>query len=1796
MFRTKTVRRTDRRGMILMVVLAMLALFAIVGLGFVLVSENSAMSARIDSNALTGKGEEQPDPQRAFSYYLGAQIYGVPDDATGVQSGLRGHGLADTTFPRDARVPNGVIAGVQQYRTNAGGYPYLSAFSGTGLFKSAAAGEVGDAMTMPYPPGGSFGYNRFQVVNYAVDPNTGLAVDPEWQWFRSGAPGTAYNALGDPAGPYAFPGTMAQPAPIYRSQAAPYTFPDCKDIYLAVLDHTDPSVTPQTTGRVLQPSYYRSYDDRNPSAAGKIGPFMPDPAVYGVIPGVVTGLEPQNPNWFSFAHRMAIIRPRPADQLTPAELQTAIGQQFLPINPTPAQITNLQNAIALAANGPNGIFPAPQSAGGDVKNLSGTPGENDSLWVYAGGPVLMYKGKPYVSMIAPMIIDLSARVNLSTAGNSKQTVTDPQSPPTSFPPSGTLMPLDRSHASFGGYWPGEVSPLPIFNLVPDNSPSPPQADVRKGQRALLQLLGGGRVGVPYGVQTAAGRFGLDANVTAYPNNPGSVVPPADPLTGKTSATYNAGLLPPHYARANLTGAGTGASDRLDPVGTGASPFPTYAATRFPDTSANLTTHAADHPAQLNPDYLPQGGTGGRVFSFTDLRKLVMPNRASDKPINQGNSYAYYYGQTDVGTLAPWQLASGKFGAKGSTNPYPDRTFNPNNPQGADYGNPTPTTDDPAQLVRMLVTTFSTSMSRPEVALLGATPMSGATPVYRLGPVDLTKPLHDFRVDTTQPLSQANLLPPVPNTVDPFMGWNDDATHSKYLRYALARRDRQNLARDIFLRLVGIADDQLPAANKLLDGTKVWYEPPYYTAPSMTVPAGAAGGGYLGFGTAMNAPSAATISTLRALAQVAANMVDYLDPDDLVTPFVWWPMNSAYADSTLAFVPAGSPPGTTPLDPSFLGDPSADPSNFTATNVGNHVVYGTELPRVVVNEVYAMLGNNSADLPPNNNGGAAAKNAFLMKFWLELHNPLGMTGDPVLSDGGSARLQYPQFDNPTGGAKVFDPYAVHQVVVAYSAAGTTTEFSQALTAANGGTNVTGDPGLTAMAGQVKLRVQDYSTPGTPAPMAGVDTKIVQPAAGAVSGPPGNNQGYYVLGPENAGGATPADGFPGTDVNCTLRLQNAPPADPFNSMAYDTGTFMDADRTGGMNLVGRTHTVILRRLANPYVRPNDPAITTGLFPYNAALPANPYITVDYVEGIPVRDQVYYNETGLINGRTVGTPATTEPSVGRRHPYTARAGGSGTTATAYSDAAADMNQFLTRQSGAAGATDPQNSFFSKSNPFTNGADLPRWLVHLDRQPLNAVELAHVSVSPPALLTQTFGSTTGGAAGALSGERYNTHSLEAALMPGLPNGQRKFDQFVMTPFTAGMGEVQKSAGFLNAALGLLTTRPAYSGAPVGGREHGRISYNTAARAEVFKALFDQNDGNYFTAEDAHNVAGRSAMPPSADGFWDRVTGDTTAQPTRDFSKGAPIFGIGGTTTPTTSTVLQNGGPNNIPFFFNNSTFPNSAAAGSTVPSDTSHAQALTEPLRKAWNSSTATSNSFLVIATVSFFELRDPDGPGGPLPPGPAANGRLYFGKELIKEVPGDFRQQYVSIVDRSGLGVELDRSSGTSLPTGLQALPAPQDGGKVWFTALAEDAMPGATQITVMAKTDNPTGASFSATTGTNAYVYAEGARVPLLGRSVVIGFGDKDVADGKGDGEVVGLPQQPANVTAPATVTQVASGANGVMTIQLPFGTVIQKYHAAGSPVTNVTLGHPGPQTGFDVNHPRYRAVVPYTVQVTPAGTP
>src|SRR5207245_11448465 len=92
------------------------------------------------------------------------------------------------------------------------------------------------------------------------------------------------------------------------------------------------------------------------------------------------------------------------------------------------------------------------------------------------------------------------------------------------------------------------------------------------------------------------------------------------------------------------------------------------------------------------------------------------------------------------------------------------------------------------------------------------------------------------------------------------------------------------------------------------------------------------------------PGTPRFNALRWLAQLAVNIVDYIDSDDYITPFNW-----------ITEMPWGK----------------------------KHWVYGTELPRLVVNEAYAEYTNNANE--PNGTNGKATQPPSVT-VWTEWQNP------------------------------------------------------------------------------------------------------------------------------------------------------------------------------------------------------------------------------------------------------------------------------------------------------------------------------------------------------------------------------------------------------------------------------------------------------------------------------------------------------------------------------------------------------------------------------------------------------------------------------------------------------------------------------------------------------------------------------------------------------------------------------------------------------------------------------------------
>src|SRR5262249_52884042 len=125
------------------------------------------------------------------------------------------------------------------------------------------------------------------------------------------------------------------------------------------------------------------------------------------------------------------------------------------------------------------------------------------------------------------------------------------------------------------------------------------------------------------------------------------------------------------------------------------------------------------------------------------------------------------------------------------------------------------------------------------------------------------------------------------------------------------------------------------------------------------------------------------AALRWLAQLAVNIVDFIDNDDYITAFPW----------------------------------------FTEASGTIHWVYGTEQNRAYINEVYALR-----ELDPPAIVGADPTPQSNVRFWVELFNPLDQA-DNTLSDYGAARLE--RADSTLAGGS----YAIYRLLLCAEGTGT-----------------------------------------------------------------------------------------------------------------------------------------------------------------------------------------------------------------------------------------------------------------------------------------------------------------------------------------------------------------------------------------------------------------------------------------------------------------------------------------------------------------------------------------------------------------------------------------------------------------------------------------------------------------------------------------------------------------------------------------------------------------------------------------
>ncbi len=912
MYRAKRQQAAEpRRAIILLIVLVMLSLFAVIGISFWLLSDAEANSARMFVDTIDiGRNVEDPsaiagaDPTTVSSEILSQLLWGVADDTNGVQSAIRGHDLGRTMYGYNYLVgqnPLGPTFDPRSFLGQQSQNPNFISFNGTGRLHTSPPAPIANLIPDDYY---LVNYQYFQQDNFVRDPERGQRVTA---WANTPPPPAGANLL-----------QYLQPAPYTGGANAPYTYPDINNMALAAV---------MADGRVLAQSFHRPWLFNAPDSGGQM-----------------RGLDPGNPHWTDQIGKYLTLRPRPIDM------------------------------------GPG--FPYPEDGGGDVKNLTFSPGfldpltgklcNNDSIWMDAGLPVLQLKsGKKFKPLIAVLAMDLDNRVNVNVHGNMRGIVQLNQNQ------------QQFVHASNQGISRTEVSLASVLN--------------QGGGTEWLNLF----IGNPSLSPSVAGRYGLVQTIqgkTAYPQPVGAngnsqlngtneyprfyAQADADAVqwqyTGGPPTIQNQALVPqtafqlpaiaggqnpnpPHFPFPYFDPASYGNGDKNELTNHPLlyNYFTPFSDPKLPTVNFNnrfedsFDLNAGPYPEQSMESLLRYGCKG--VPKNTRLLSLLPQNLAASSKTDPTVAATSYKKRHLITTLsyglerpavAPWILNPAQ-----TDNPATDPsvyTYNPN--QTLSMSGPQRPTPYPTGSPVPFPSTSSRGAATPG--------RSGEfnTNDWRNIEAILTK------VDLNRMLSGVS-LPDYP-TVDQTTGQIDMTQQANQIQFATATAARQQLAGDIFVRMVFVT-------------TGMYLNPNDQQGSDPFPPT-----------------SSQRYAAIRWLAQLAVNIVDYLDPDDIITPFQFdWQKTSQ----------------TAPLNYGY--------------------VFGTELPRLLVNEAYVEIDND-----PNDSGLKGipkVASRYLANFWVELLNPFqavnpsspnATTGvEGTFVDNGNARLMTRQLGSSPA-------YAVYQVIL------------------------------------------------------------------------------------------------------------------------------------------------------------------------------------------------------------------------------------------------------------------------------------------------------------------------------------------------------------------------------------------------------------------------------------------------------------------------------------------------------------------------------------------------------------------------------------------------------------------------------------------------------------------------------------------------------------------------------------------------------------------------------------------------
>lgn len=1338
--------RTRRQGVILLVVVSLLTLFAVVGLSFVLYAESQGKAAGLFREASV-QSRADAEPELLLSFFLGELIYGTDN----VHSALRGHSLAENMFGHE---------GPGSLTRNA--VPY----SGIGRFHRVySAPPVLNQQ------------DNFDLVNYTWFGGDNFLRDPERYDLR--------NSLSDPVSPRYIKGSVG------------YTYPDANNLFLGAVRGRD--------GAVLARSFHREYTSGDPANPPTLRGFG--------------SLDRNNANWTNPLGKYLTLRPRPADH-------------------TPA-------------------FPLPEDLGGDVKNLTDSPGylipgtnppqyaNNDSTWLDLGFPVQVTPdGRKYKPLFAPLIQDLDSRVNVNVHGNVL----------------GYRFGADTNgqvSVSHQGWCPGEVN---LQRVIVGRHDSPNQ-----GVPELRNLF-----------------FGLRYNDRVYNPRP---VENHNHLPGRYSRTAWRDANSPRLHQKFAPGGHFYCSTDLDCYEWGRFGL------RIPQPGSGQTTPRLEHdfshgwyqdagmdkpghPNLYNP-FWPE-------YSYY----LIDPARVNNRSFSASNLEALLR-YRDIGSPA---MSSELF------------QLCPNSFQDAK--------------TRRLVTTHSFDLARPAVE---PTIWDARVVPYRMEP------------PASFPTRQAQPFPSLtrdPQAGDEF-GPNWQAVTRDAANNRLAGRTDLNRGFVDYPLLNDYRFRDLVAYGNAHQSRQQMAEEIFRVLRSVT---GAADPGQV-------APGTPEYDALRWLAQLAVNIVDYV----------------SFRNSGVQREGANQA-RVTDVMTCFNWNPTRRDS------IENGWVIGTVYPRLVLNEAYVEIANVAGQQPP-------MASRYDVNFWVELHNPFSSNGGnrphthPAipLAEDGTARLYVPAQD----GQQAYAPYRV-LLAKRGTDGDPITDNELVLLRRN---NVLGTPV------NVQAVVDNYTpdpAAGQPLELGGDDLLKVLPANTAntpfQSCNSGLNRGFFVLSPPVA--------LPGTSGNpkffATLPVQEQARINPPDFPGVASRMKYEYQQDNQVDFSTMQHTVVLQRLACPYLPPQPNPVAANF---------NPYVTVDYLGVVPPNDAV------TIDGAGPHQPTEVEQrvSVGRNQPY-----------------AAHLSQQLD-QAVANGAGKPRHTLFRMNHQGRRDAQDFRfaydWLVHLNRVAISPMELLHVSGFKPSELTQQF-------------------------MLGIDDATgRPVEKFRhRAPWYEPESLIWRALEFFEGGF-----RPQMS--PIGGRFPGRINLNTIWDVETLMALADPQGTSYFTEAGVNQIfqrmlRSRTLDPNGSPGPGDRpFRGMAVAHTTNNlqYPQGSGI----------NDTYLRPA-PDEDPGIppaqrrrlfqprFDGAELKWEASAN-TNPRDPSHPYLQDELMIKTFGNSTTRSHVFAVWLTVGFFEVvNDSDRTRPPI-----------LGAEIGKAENRHIRHRMFAIVDRSRLTLDPDTPGQIGpIPTFIEA----------------------------------------------------------------------------------------------------------------------------------------------------------------------